>query len=1528
MARKRLNKRLVIAVTLFVFVAAIILSALMLRQLQRGDPKRFVALAVRYGSEEAWEQAALFYRKAWENSGDPAYLVKSGEMLLEGGEVRQALAFWRQALVGDPSLVDAHMKRIELLLELASLLGSVDEHQALRDAAAALIEVDAELTPAQRAFARNANGVALINLASQNEANVENGLAELRKAVELAPDNVDYAIELAMSYARLQRHEEAREIFREYSDRFDSPSREGAKIHSAYARYLAEWPDEEDRAGSFEQAEQLFERSLALALNAPAALRGAKLHYAVLLSQRWAESVADELEASASQPLFDHAETLLLQCIEADPDAFDAYVRLATLYKMARRHADVVRLCDERVGRGFSRKGVQAVRDKASAFRLLILASEACVAQAVTASEEGKGERKGELIAEARRYMNDAGAEFPNHPDVLSQSGRLKLALGQERSALEDLRQAYDAYRAKNLVNWENTLILARLHLKLNEPGAAKDIIERVWGESRQSRNTPLLLAYAEALLRTNDADRALAVVDSVLLRHPSNADARRIKAAVYALQGRPHQAGSLVDSLAMQAMLEAQALSVAGDAAGAVTVRLKALEQNPADVQLVGATVSELLRLNRAAEAQTVLKRAIAADPDSTVFKRLMVLATKGLSDEERDAAVLEIIEDQPDRYRRALDLVDFYARKDDAASALTYLDEAERHLIDRDTPLATNATPAHHRTLLEAKVRFAAALDDEEAMEQARNAAEKYNVDAAGGKTILALYHMQRGEMEPAIAALRAVVELQPTDAVSLTRLGQCLQRTNRNSEARLYYEQAIRINPNEAHAHRGLAALAKSQGDSETYDVELELCGRLIPDDPWVKAELLARQEEADPKSAITRREALLKEHPDDTHNLFRLARLCEAAGEIPDADRYWENLLALVTRQEDRNMEQGAVVAAAKYYRRTGRPEKSLRLVTRFAESGKTDEERADAQVLVAAHYLSQGQLDLVKTTLLAAADIAPTFEIAYSIGEFYLRTADRPEAALEWFDRAVELARRDKLPQLRNVLITRITCLLHRSLDDLESAQKHVAEFIAEYPDDPQGQLLASEVHARKGEISEAVAALSEFLEKEPGHLYARIKRAQHYASLGHLTDAIEDLEVIKRSGAAISSQIAPRILLARLRFHAGRRDAWLRELQSLVEDAPDSTQAFTELVRAYMIEERFDDADTALTSRINRSADKPDPRWFFLRGQVSLEVKDYNRALADFRRGAQLSDFSSESLRRVLDTYWRAKRYQEGIEFYKQHADAVKNDPAVVSRYARLLASAGREPEAVEAFRRAMYLAIEDTAVSVRSVTADLRSAPWSVEHALTLFDTPVPAPEAARANDRILVRLYSMSDRAGEAAAKLDHLIHNTTRDALRADLLVERAELHQVLHDYEKTRRDYEEALKYDSDNWIIMNNLAYVLADKLNNSAVALPYAKKAVALSNAATALDTLGWIYTGLGQYSAAIAELSRAIRLDTSLTIAYYHLGETRRRNGEFLEAKLVLDEGLTMAKEAREDSLVALFEAALEKTQHRTDTP
>ena len=57
--------------------------------------------------------------------------------------------------------------------------------------------------------------------------------------------------------------------------------------------------------------------------------------------------------------------------------------------------------------------------------------------------------------------------------------------------------------------------------------------------------------------------------------------------------------------------------------------------------------------------------------------------------------------------------------------------------------------------------------------------------------------------------------------------------------------------------------------------------------------------------------------------------------------------------------------------------------------------------------------------------------------------------------------------------------------------------------------------------------------------------------------MGRIPAAIADLEALKRTDPTALG-LEPRVFLARLHMQAGRNDEWVGELESIVNDAPES----------------------------------------------------------------------------------------------------------------------------------------------------------------------------------------------------------------------------------------------------------------------------------------------------------------------------------------------------------------------------------
>ena len=532
--------------------------------------------------------------------------------------------------------------------------------------------------------------------------------------------------------------------------------------------------------------------------------------------------------------------------------------------------------------------------------------------------------------------------------------------------------------------------------------------------------------------------------------------------------------------------------------------------------------------------------------------------------------------------------------------------------------------------------------------------------------------------------------------------------------------------------------------------------------------------------------------------------------------------------------------------------------------------------------------------------------------------------------MHWLDRAAAIARSTQSPHLPRILAMRVTCQLQPELNDIDKAQRYCDELLTDYPDYQPALLLLSEIKSRQGDIGAAISTISDYLSRFPGNLKARYQRALHHLARGQAGSAIEDLEHLKRI-SPLALDLRPRLLLARLRRNAGHPDQAIRELETLAEDAPESTPALEALAQAYLDQGRYADAARRVTAHINSAGDNAQARWFFLRAEAAAQLDNFGGALADAKRGVEISDYDARSMMRVLDIYLRAGWASDGVVYFRKHATAQAVTPALASRYARVLLAAGRDAEAVDQFRKAMAAALDRTADVVRIVSADLSDAfrgREAARNAIALFEQSPPAGAMGRVNDRIRVRLYRLLQDTVAATDILAKLVDSTKDNRERALLHHELGDLYQQDNHPLDARGAYEEALKYDPDYWITLNNLAYVLSEDFSETELALEYAERAVAARDTPDTRDTLGWIHVKLGNHSLAIASLSKTVRRGSGDPRHYYHLGEAYRRDGQHGEASGILQTGRRMARQLNRQDLGKLLDTSIDRNTQRDSAP
>ena len=229
-------------------------------------------------------------------------------------------------------------------------------------------------------------------------------------------------------------------------------------------------------------------------------------------------------------------------------------------------------------------------------------------------------------------------------------------------------------------------------------------------------------------------------------------------------------------------------------------------------------------------------------------------------------------------------------------------------------------------------------------------------------------------------------------------------------------------------------------------------------------------------------------------------------------------------------------------------------------------------------------------------------------------------------------------------------------------------------------------------------------------------------------------------------------------------------------------------------------------------------------------------------------------------------------------------------------------------PENLLAFSQLVDLDIEsrDFATALQRVQAELQKTPQSpAAHFLegkvyaaqgqwdraeaALLKTLELDPNSSSAYD-LLISTYVAANKLPQAITQLESLLSKSPDNA-RALMLS--ALIYEKMNEFAKARDAYEKLLSAKPDFPPVLNNLAYLYAERLDELDKAHDLAQKARALQPGDAAIaDTLGWILYKRGDYKQALALLQESAQNLPNNPEIQFHLGMASYMMGRTDEAR------------------------------------
>jgi putative PEP-CTERM system TPR-repeat lipoprotein len=458
----------------------------------------------------------------------------------------------------------------------------------------------------------------------------------------------------------------------------------------------------------------------------------------------------------------------------------------------------------------------------------------------------------------------------------------------------------------------------------------------------------------------------------------------------------------------------------------------------------------------------------------------------------------------------------------------------------------------------------------------------------------------------------------------------------------------------------------------------------------------------------------------------------------------------------------------------------------------------------------------------------------------------------------------------------------------KEFDKTIEAAKRVQE---RQPNRAIGHTLEGIAHRAKLSNPDAVKAFKKALDAEPGDRTA-LENLALVAIAENKPDEARGYyqELVNRNPTDARAQLAT----AQFDLQTGRQQEALSRLQSLVASQPDFVAGYVALARAQLLAGNAPQALATVNSAAQRFSENPD--LLLTRGQAHMRLGQTAEAIAAYRGAiAQAPQAPSIPVAHQL----LAAAYR-----------ATGDRPRALTEIDRALAIMPADP--VLRLTRAQLLAETNKVDEAAKVVAELRSSyPNSaqiaeLEGALALAQGR-PA-DAITAYQRAVAQNASTESVVGLANAQKVAQQHDQAEATLR-DWLAKHSDdvrARVVLADAYLTRRklpeaekEYTQILRLAPDTVIVLNNLAWTMAQQ-GRAQDALVHARKAAQLAPENPAvLDTLGTTLVRAGQAGEAIAPLRKAVEKAPGVRPLEFHLAEALAKQGQRDEAKTLLGKAL-----------------------------
>ena len=633
-----------------------------------------------------------------------------------------------------------------------------------------------------------------------------------------------------------------------------------------------------------------------------------------------------------------------------------------------------------------------------------------------------------------------------------------------------------------------------------------------------------------------------------------------------------------------------------------------------------------------------------------------------------------------------------------------------------------------------------------------------------------------------------------------------------------------------------------------------------------------------------------------YPDDVTSKFAYASLLIEIRELDKAEPIVDDLLTLNENHPLLNTFKGIIESANENYAnaleyleiavQNGRSDQVVRLVAGFSAYQIQDFEAAQRHLTMVASSLPDNHpgLRMLADSMLQLGENDEALEVLARVeGEQGVDAALFSKASYQLLKDGNVVGAKQMVAKSEAVSTTADDLsrlgVLQLSLNDIDGLV-NLEEAVEKAPESVTSQATLLRAYIATNQLDKAKTAAKDWHEQSPETAAPLIYLGNIATAEGAYQDAAQYLDKASELSDAGNEVTYSR---AKLLVAEGKKDNAMAFIRAFVDKNPADVQALALWFALAVEKGNGDEVIAHAQTQFNSNKDQLNlrlllARMYSLNNQLDKTVSLLADVKGDESSPQTLWNLKGQSLIATNNVKEATAFFDHWLSLYPQDKNAVLGKLLIVDsqkQFKQGLALTNKvlakRPDAQLTLLKAYFHSrlgqaqpaweiINNTADDVktlpfvRGVIARLhlieKAPEQAVDHAKAAYDATPNSDNAL-----LLVAALEMSGEKEQAFSFLQKHVKAHNNDVQSAMLLAER----QIRNDRDSAIETYEQVLTQTPDNFVVLNNLAY-LAFEDNDLARAETLAKKAVSLQREnADAVDTLAQIHIAKGEKEAALA---------------------------------------------------------------------